>query len=293
MKPLVSFERHRTTLFPDWAKAQNGFLQSKISVGLIDEDGKDFIKIDFADKYIGGYTLGPGLVQEEILFITAPEHIVAMLIVEKLEDDECLIMTGCEKFSSYSGYSKSFKFKGNYIDKSSRDKLGRKHIQWIAMDAQSYHTNPELQFEAKNIIRDLNKSYCAFSASKTNQSAIVTGNWGCGIFQGNVHLKVNYYTSDYTGTYNILTTPLFFQFIIQMLSAAMAHRDLLYLTFDDKKLSDELRKINSKLKSRTVSEVYKIIISYNDYLDAEADHEEFTFYDFFQKQTSFSHCPLQ
>ena len=78
-----------------------------------------------------------------------------------------------------------------------------------------------------------------------------------------------------------------------MLSAAMAHRDLLYLTFDDKKLADELQKIHSKLKSRTVSEVYKIIISYKDYLDAGADHEEFTFYDFFLKQTSFSHCSLQ
>ena len=55
------------------------------------------------------------------------------------------------------------------------------------MDAQSYHSNPESQFETQNIVRDLNKSYCAFSASKTNQSAIATGNWGCGIFQGNVH----------------------------------------------------------------------------------------------------------
>ena len=171
----------------------------------MDEDDKDFIKIDFADKYIGGYTIGPGLVQEEIRFITAPEHIVAMLIAEKLEDDECLIMTGCEKFSSYSGYSKSFKFKGNYIDRSSHDTLGRKHNQWIAMDAQSYHSNPESQFEAKNIIRDLNKSYCAFSASNTNQSAIATGNWGCGIFRGNAHLKVNettsYYTTYYTRSY--------------------------------------------------------------------------------------------
>ena len=84
-----------------------------------------------------------------------------------------------------------------------------------------------------------------------------------------------------------------FQFIIQMMSAAMAHRGLLYLTFDDKKLADELRKIDSKLKSRTVSEVYKIIISYKDYLDAGEDSEEFTFYEYFQKQTSFFYCSLQ
>ena len=177
-------------------------MQSKISEGFIEQAGKDYIQIDFADKFIGGYTIGPGLVQEEIRFITAPEHIVAMLITEELDDDECLIMTGCEKFSSYSGYSKSFKFEGNYIDGSSRDILGRKHIQWIAMDAQSYHTNPESQFDETNIIRDLKKSYCAFSASKTNESAIATGNWGCGIFQGNVHLKVTHYNIDFTTYYS-------------------------------------------------------------------------------------------
>ena len=84
-----------------------------------------------------------------------------------------------------------------------------------------------------------------------------------------------------------------FKFIIQMMSAAMANRDLLYSTFDDKKLADELRKVDRKLKSRTVSEVYKIIISYKDYLDAGKDSEEFTFYEYFHKQTSFFHCSLQ
>ena len=199
---VVSFERFRINVFPNWEKSQNSFLQSKISEGLIEQAGKDYIQIDFADKFIGGYTLGPGLVQEEIRFITAPEHIVAMLITEELDDDECLIMTGCEKFSSYSGYSKSFKFEGNYIDESSRDILGRKHIQWIAMDAQSYHRDPESQYKETNIIRDLNKSYCAFSASKTNESAIATGNWGCGIFQGNVHLKVSHYKRTFYTPYH-------------------------------------------------------------------------------------------
>ena len=76
-----------------------------------------------------------------------------------------------------------------------------------------------------------------------------------------------------------------------MMSAAMARRDLLYLTFDDKQLVDELRKINSKLKSRTVAEVYKIITSYKNYLND--DSAEIKFYDFFIRQTSLHHCCLQ
>ena len=78
-----------------------------------------------------------------------------------------------------------------------------------------------------------------------------------------------------------------------MMSAAMARRDLLYLTFDDKQLVDELRKINSTLKSRTVAEVYKIITSYKNYLNDDGDSTELTFYDFFIKQTSLYHCCLQ
>ena len=78
-----------------------------------------------------------------------------------------------------------------------------------------------------------------------------------------------------------------------MMSAAMTRRDLLYFTFDDKKQVDELRKINGKLKSRTVAEVFKIVISYNDDLNDNADNVEIAFLDFFFKQTSLHHCSFQ
>lgn len=51
-------------------------------------------QVDFANKYIGGGVLGSGLVQEEILFLMSPELIVSRLFTEKLDDNECLRITG-------------------------------------------------------------------------------------------------------------------------------------------------------------------------------------------------------
>lgn len=53
-----------------------------------------YVQVDFANSLIGGGVLGSGLLQEEILFVINPELIVARLFTEKLEDNECLIITG-------------------------------------------------------------------------------------------------------------------------------------------------------------------------------------------------------
>lgn len=54
------------------------------------------LKVDFAASLIGGGVLGSGLVQEEILFLINPELIVSRLFTQKLEDNDCLIITGNE-----------------------------------------------------------------------------------------------------------------------------------------------------------------------------------------------------
>ena len=76
--------------------------------------------MDFANKYIGGGALNTGLVQEEIRFMVCPEMIVSRLFTECLDDHECLVMTGCETFSRYTGYADSFKWDGKYEDVTPR-----------------------------------------------------------------------------------------------------------------------------------------------------------------------------
>jgi len=76
--------------------------------------------VDFANKYIGGGVLGNGCVQEEIRFLMCPEMIVSRLFTESLDDNECLVMIGCETYSTYTGYSDSFRWKDNYEDTTPR-----------------------------------------------------------------------------------------------------------------------------------------------------------------------------
>jgi poly(ADP-ribose) glycohydrolase len=55
------------------------------------------------------------------------------------------------------------------------------------MDALSFHSEKD-QFTEVNILRELNKAYVGFVSPSTT-FPIATGNWGCGAFKGNTHLK--------------------------------------------------------------------------------------------------------
>ena len=76
--------------------------------------------MDFANKYIGGGVLGNGCVQEEIMFVLSPELIVSLLFSECLDDHEAIQIKGAERFSCYQGYSESFRWADDFVDKRKR-----------------------------------------------------------------------------------------------------------------------------------------------------------------------------
>ena len=73
-------------------------------------------QVDFANRYIGGGVLGAGRVQEEIRFCTCPELLVSMLFMERMEDNEAIIIKGFEQFSEYSGYASKLNYAGDFRD---------------------------------------------------------------------------------------------------------------------------------------------------------------------------------
>lgn len=77
-------------------------------------------KMDFANKYLGGGVLYSGCVQEEIRFMICPELIVGLLFTEEMMPNESVIIKGCEQFSSYTGYARSFAFGGDFVDNAPR-----------------------------------------------------------------------------------------------------------------------------------------------------------------------------
>lgn len=84
------------------------------------EDAKGALQVDFANMYIGGGVLNSGCVQEEIRFTICPELIVSLLFMERMNNEECIIIRGAERFSNYQGYAWSFEWHSNHVDETPR-----------------------------------------------------------------------------------------------------------------------------------------------------------------------------
>lgn len=249
---VVTFDRryYFDEDLPKWL-SNNEKIGSEKFVIVKDEITSEFSEIDFANKFIGGGVIGKGCVQEEIMFVQNPELIVSRLFTEKLEDTECLVITGYETFNETSGYSNTFR-----CNKVKDDRTGFYRIkgtpllqrlrQTIAIDALHFHATWK-QYDQKNLNRELNKAYVGFNekqntTEKSCSAAVATGNWGCGAFNGDKELK----------------------FLIQLMAATVAKRQVLYSTFNDEGQAKKFSEMYSLLKKKsvTVQKIYDILLQY-------------------------------
>uniref|UniRef100_A0A8C7VQ27 poly(ADP-ribose) glycohydrolase n=1 Tax=Oncorhynchus mykiss TaxID=8022 RepID=A0A8C7VQ27_ONCMY len=189
---LVTYTRKCLDRPPNWKNSQNQLTKLHITcVGTIEDDGHGMLQVDFANRFVGGGVTGSGLVQEEIRFLINPELIVSRLFTEALLQNECLIVTGTEQYSTYTGYADSYLWDGKHQDKTPRDTWQRRCTEIVAMDALKFRNFLE-QFHPEKMNRELNKAYCGFSRPgerSQDLSAVATGNWGCGVFGGDARFK--------------------------------------------------------------------------------------------------------
>ncbi|XP_033114188.1 poly(ADP-ribose) glycohydrolase-like [Anneissia japonica] len=241
----ITFRRCAIDRFPEWSTSTARLRDLHVSTeGTIEDNGRGMLQMDFANKFVGGGVLGFGSVQEEIRFLICPELLVSRLFTEVLDDNECLLITGAERYSDYTGYANSFKWAGNHVDNTSRDDWGRRCTEIVAVDALVFHSKAA-QYKTNLLTREINKAYCGFNDNTTpvkNRSAVATGNWGCGAFGGDPRLKA----------------------LVQLMAAAECQRDMAYFTFNDARLCSDIHNIHVFLKSQdvSVSSLWNVILQY-------------------------------
>lgn len=169
-----------------------------------------------------------------------------MLVCERMEDNEAILIQGAEQFSKYAGYGGTFTYAGPHIDKNPIDELNRRCVSIVAIDAIPQGYENENEFEEESIARELYKAYCGFSFriagdDPDSKRPVATGNWGCGMFGGNKELKT----------------------LVQWMAASLAGRPLKYFTFGDNTLSEEQTKIAALLREKgvTVGRLYDILVA--------------------------------
>ena len=257
----VSFERLAlATPWPRWETSTRPIDDVVLHVsspGTIEDDGRAMLQVDFANKLLGGGVLSRGCVQEEIRMLICPELLLSRLLTEELAADEALVMTGCERYSDYSGYADTFRWRGDFREDEhgSRDAWGRRQVEVVAIDATAFRSvgGAPAQFQVDMVRRELNKALTGFRADSfhvaeggARLSAVATGNWGCGAFRGHPQLKA----------------------LIQLMACAEAARDICYFTFGDEKFGRALGDMYSFLCSMrlTVCDVWHLI---RDFCEAQ------------------------
>ncbi|UJR36602.1 hypothetical protein I4U23_029322 [Adineta vaga] len=231
-------------MIPPWERVTTDLCDLHLTTNKRIEDINGVLQVDFANKYIGGGVLGNGCVQEEIRFSICSEMLVSLLICERMEKNECIRLIGCERYSSYKGYSNTFKFDGDYRDATPKDNWGRKWCHLVAMDA-IYFGKKSTQYDMRCAERELTKAYASFRSQDDEtffNTAIATGNWGCGAFNGDRQLKA----------------------IIQLMAASEARASLIYAAFGDKNTVDSLYMVYDYLKGQkaTVADLYRYLRRY-------------------------------
>jgi len=168
-----------------------------------------------------------------------------------LEPNECIIITGAERYSTYTGYASTFKFGGDYKDETPRDSLGRRKTVILAIDASIFKV-PSRQFSPKSITRELNKAYCGFYTREFKDMPIATGHWGCGAFGGNKQLKS----------------------IIQIMAASEVGRDIHYFTFGDEQFASSLSTLVALLKGKNVTVGALMVVLVSEYNELQQSSTE-------------------
>jgi len=211
------------------------------------DDAKNMLRMDFANRIIGGAAIAYGYAQEEILFCLNPELIAARLFCPAMEDDVAVIIIGAEQFTKAKDYASSLQYGGTFNDPTPTRSDGALASYICAVDALDFRDgSQERQFSPSFVLRELTKAWAGFDIDE-GPDGVATGNWGCGAFQGNAGLKS----------------------IIQWLAASRAQKTMHYFPWDNLDIYSRLPGLTANLlaKDLTVGELSMFLLDYLNHGD--------------------------
>jgi len=203
------------------------------------EDAEGTLQVDFANMFIGGGVLGRGSLQEEILFLMQPECLISLLVCERMAPNEAIIIAGTRRYSTYSGYGRSFAWKSQYSKAlPPKTPTGQYKTCLISIDAIKGGTLGRSDL----LMRELGKAFAGFSVQNEHIgydcSTISTGKWGCGYFNGDALIKL----------------------LVQWIAATIAGREVLFFPYDQPEIAARLQQVVELLAHMRVSEVYNLLL---------------------------------
>lgn len=148
-----------------------------------DVEGADS-HVDFANKFLHIFRVIPSATQEEVLFSIRSELFPALMITSPLADHEAVVVTNTLRHCTYTGYQSTFAFGEDLPEPTAG-------VAVIAIDAVIHDRGDTRgdsmcnQYSRPAVARDLDKAAVGFAGFHH----ISTGNWGCGVFNGDPVLK--------------------------------------------------------------------------------------------------------
>ena len=170
------------------------------------------------------------LVLRKSRFVINPECLVSILLCEEMDDEESILLVGAEQFSLYLKVmvEASSALAHTRISTPLREEKTVSLWPWIArgkdcvivaMDATCFMSSGHIiQYNKKNILRELNKDYCGFRHTITILLLHICprGHWKLGVWH----------------VWGRETT-------IQWMATSRVGRDVKYFTFNDENLTHE------------------------------------------------------
>ena len=190
----------------------------------------DAIKVDFANRNIGGAVLKHGCCQEEIMFLNNPELIGLMSLIDTLGPIEAISVDEITQYSKANYYGFDLEYAGRYTGGSKQ--------RVIMIDAIDYRNRLNDQYSVVNKGIEIQKAINGFALSGSG-TTISTGHWGCGAFEGNKKLK----------------------FMIQWLASSLSNTQLKYYIGNDN-TTNGLTVFYDQFKKQSTQDLYNEILSY-------------------------------